>query len=174
MPSCPTLPTSRQLAEELDVASGELCTPDRLPSLLEAVRAVPDPRTAHLVTHSWPMLLGLAACATLCGIRSVRGVIRWARGQGAGILAVLDVPGGDADRLPAATTLTRALARVDGDALDTATARSSRRTRPTHWPVSPAIRPCCNWPRTARRYAAPATKPAFSYTCSASTRSIPA
>lgn len=56
----------------------------------------------------------------LCGVRSVRGVIRWASGQGAGILTALEVPDGDADKLPVATTLTRALARVDADALDAA------------------------------------------------------
>jgi predicted transposase YbfD/YdcC len=120
MPSCPTLPTSRQLATELGVDSSELCTPERLPSLLDAVRSVPDPRAPHLITHPWPMLLGLVGCAMLCGIRSVRGVIRWASGQGAGVLAALEVPDGDAFRLPVATTLTRALARVDGDALDAA------------------------------------------------------
>ncbi|MET7858181.1 ISAs1 family transposase [Streptomyces sp. NPDC005318] len=97
-----------------------MCTPQRLPSLLEAVRSVPDPRAAHLVTHPWPTLLGLVACAMLCGVRSVRGVVRWARGQGAGVLAALEVPAGDAARLPVATTLTRALARLDGDALDAA------------------------------------------------------
>jgi hypothetical protein len=66
------------------------------------------------------MLLGLVACAMLCGVRSVRGVVRWASGQGAGILAALEVPDGDPGRLPVATTLTRALARLDGDALDAA------------------------------------------------------
>lgn len=108
---------------ELPGSGAELCTPERLPSLLEAVWAVPDPRTAHLVVHAWPMLLGLVAAAMLCGVRSVRGVIRWARGPGAGVLAALEVPDGEADRLPGATTLTRALARVDGDALDAAIGR---------------------------------------------------
>lgn len=120
MPSCPTLSTTRQLADQLDIPPEELCTPERLPSLLDAVRAVPDPRASHLVTHAWPMLLGLMACAMLCGVRSVRGVIRWAGGQGAGILAALEVPDADPRQLPVATTLTRALARVDGDALDAA------------------------------------------------------
>lgn len=120
MPSCPTLPTSRQLADQLRVAVEELCTPAKLPSLLEAVGAVPDPRSAYLVKHPLPMLLGLVACALLCGVRSVRGVIRWANGQGAGILAALQVPDGDPAQLPVATTLTRALARIDADALDAA------------------------------------------------------
>ncbi|GFH38509.1 transposase family protein [Streptomyces pacificus] len=94
MPSCPTLPTPRQLADQHGLVLEELCTSERLPSLSEAVRAVPDPRTSHPVTHAWPMLLGLVACATLCGVRSLRGVIRWASGQGAGTLAALEVPDG--------------------------------------------------------------------------------
>ena len=113
MPSCPTLPTSRRLAKQHGLAAEELCTPERLPALLDAVRTVPDPRTAHLVAHPWPMLLGLVACALLCCVRSVRGVIRWASGQGAGILAALELPAGDPGKLPVATTLTRAPARVD-------------------------------------------------------------
>ncbi|MFJ9714304.1 transposase, partial [Streptomyces sp. NPDC101234] len=56
------------------------------------------------------MLLGLVACALLSGVRSVRGVVRWANGQGAGTLSALEVPDGAPDRLPVATTLTRALA----------------------------------------------------------------
>ncbi len=94
----------------------ELCTPEMLPSPLDAVRAVPDPRTPHLVTHPWPMLLGLVACALLCGARSVRGVIRWASGQDAGTLAALEVPDGTPDQLPVTTTLTRALARLNAAA----------------------------------------------------------
>jgi hypothetical protein len=120
MPSCPTLPTSRQLADQLGVEVEELCTPAKLPSLLDAVGAVPDPRSAHLVTYPLPMLLGLVACARLCGVRSVRGVIRWANGQGAGILAALEVPDADPTQLSVATTLTRALAGIDADALDVA------------------------------------------------------
>ncbi|MGW1165999.1 transposase family protein [Streptomyces sp. NPDC001153] len=97
-----------------------MCTPAKLPSLLEAVGAVPDPRSAHLVTYPLPMLLGLVACALLCEVRSLRSVIRWANGQGAGILAALDVPDGDLAQLPVATTLTRALARIDAHALGAA------------------------------------------------------
>ncbi|MEU6370907.1 hypothetical protein ABZ876_35645 [Streptomyces sp. NPDC046931] len=36
------------------------------------------------------MLLALVACARLCGVRSVGGVLRWDRGQSAGILAALE------------------------------------------------------------------------------------
>lgn len=47
-------------------------------------------------------------CAILCGMRPVRGAIRWARGQGAGILATLEALDGDSAQLPVATALTRA------------------------------------------------------------------
>lgn len=73
MPSCPTLPAACQLVDQLGVTPEEWCTPQRLPSLLDAFRTVPDPRAPHLVTHAWPMLPGLVACAMLCGVRAVRG-----------------------------------------------------------------------------------------------------
>ncbi|MFD0507766.1 transposase family protein [Streptomyces chiangmaiensis] len=79
MPYSPTLPTLHQLTEQHGLAAEGLRTPETLNSLLDALRSVPDPRAAHLVTHPWPMLLGLVACALLCGVSSVRGVIRWAR-----------------------------------------------------------------------------------------------
>ncbi|MFI6663226.1 hypothetical protein ACIBL8_48050 [Streptomyces sp. NPDC050523] len=48
-------------------------TSEHLPSLLEAVRNVPDPRTPHLLTHAWPILPGLLARAMPCGARSMVG-----------------------------------------------------------------------------------------------------
>ncbi|MFF8366970.1 hypothetical protein ACF05F_33890 [Rhodococcus erythropolis] len=59
MTSSLTLPTSRQLNVERE----GLCAPDTLPSLLDAVRSVSDPRAPHLIMHPLPMLLGLVACA---------------------------------------------------------------------------------------------------------------
>jgi hypothetical protein len=43
MPSCTTLPVSRQLAARLDATTDELCASERLPSLLDAVRKVALP-----------------------------------------------------------------------------------------------------------------------------------
>lgn len=51
---------------------------------------------------------------------SVRGVMRWAAGRSTGILAAPQVPDGDPGRLPVISTPTRALARIDADALDAA------------------------------------------------------
>ncbi|WP_406729622.1 ISAs1 family transposase [Streptomyces sp. GD-15H] len=62
----------------------------------------------------------MVACALLCGVRSVRGGVRWAHGQGASTLAALEVPDGDPGQSPMTTTLTRTLARVGADALDAA------------------------------------------------------
>lgn len=121
MPYSPTdtLPGDLDMGE-LTLSTEELLDPPVLGSLVDAVRSVPDPRTAHLVVHPMPILLGLAACAKLCGVVSVRGMVRWARGQGAGVLAALEVADGDPSRLPVATTVTRAFAGVDGDAFDDA------------------------------------------------------
>ncbi|MGW2699927.1 transposase family protein [Streptomyces sp. NPDC001340] len=166
--SCLTLPTSRQLAGQLGIASDELCTPDKLPSLVEAVRAIPDPRAPHLVTHPLPILLGLVACALLCGVSSVCGVIRWAHGQGAGILTPLEVSDGNFGQLPVATTLTRTVARLDADALD-ATGRHVRadphgrpasrdRGHPARAPARRGRQDRARRPRRRRSAAAPARR----------------
>lgn len=124
MPFCPTSTLPGDLGTvELTLTEDELLRPGALASLVDAVRMAPDPRAKNLVTHPLPILLGLTACAKLCGATSVRGMIRWARGQGAGVLAALEVPDGDPARLPAATTVTRAFADLDGDAFDDALGR---------------------------------------------------
>ncbi|MDH6109241.1 hypothetical protein P3T36_000013 [Kitasatospora sp. MAP12-15] len=93
MPFCPTSTLPGDLGTvELTLTEDELLLPGALASLVDAIRMVPDPRAKHLVTHPLPILLGLTACAKLCGATSVRGMIRWARGQGAGVLAALPQP----------------------------------------------------------------------------------
>lgn len=95
---------ARRLADQLGVDPHDLCTPRQLTSLLWTIRDVPDPRAPHLVTHAWPLLLNLVACALPCAARSVRCVIRRACGQGAGAFAASEVPrrlfGPDAKRPP--------------------------------------------------------------------------
>jgi hypothetical protein len=42
MSSCPTLPVSCQLLDQYTLRAEELCTPEHLPSLLDAVRTLSD------------------------------------------------------------------------------------------------------------------------------------
>lgn len=90
MTSCPTLPASRQLAGQLGVDGAELCMPEKLPALLDAVRTVSDRRAACLVMRPLPMLFGLVVAALLCGVPPLCGVLRWVHGQDAGVLAAFE------------------------------------------------------------------------------------
>jgi predicted transposase YbfD/YdcC len=94
-----------------------------LPSLVEALRAVPDPRRAAGRRHNLAVMLSVAVVAVLCGARSLAAIIRWAEGCDPLLLVPLGVPPvalRGPRRLPVATTLGRALDKVDGDALDDA------------------------------------------------------
>ncbi|MGP3973008.1 hypothetical protein ACTWQF_03040 [Streptomyces sp. 8N114] len=169
MPSSLTLPAFRQTVTELCCPAPELCTAEHLPSLLEALREVPDLRAPHLVTPGrccWAGRLRHAVRSALGARRSALG-----GGQGGGILAALEVPGGAPARLPVPTTLTRALARAHGDALDAATGCFVQAHTHDSLAASPGTSRSRSRPRTARRSEAPATRRACSCTCSASTRS---
>jgi predicted transposase YbfD/YdcC len=94
-----------------------------LPSLVEALEAVPDPRRKAGCRHNLGVMLSVAVVAVLCGARSLAGIIRWAEGADPLVLVPLGVPPvalRGPRRLPVATTLGRVLGKVDGDALDDA------------------------------------------------------
>jgi predicted transposase YbfD/YdcC len=109
-----------QLREHHPAAPGEV------PSLLEQLAQVPDPRDSRGVRHALVVVLALTACAVLAGATSLLAVGEWiadAPGQlleqvGAGIDPVLPHRS-----WPAETTVRRLLARLDADALDRAVGR---------------------------------------------------
>lgn len=105
------------------VEPGDLGELPELPTLVEVLAAVPDPRRAAGRRHSLAVMLPVAVVAVLCGARSLAGIVRWAEGADPLLLVPLGVPPAPMHgprRLPVATTLGRALDKVDGDALDDA------------------------------------------------------
>jgi predicted transposase YbfD/YdcC len=116
-----------QLREHHPAAPGEV------PSLLEQLAQVPDPRDPRGVRHALVVVLALTACAVLAGATSLLAVGEWiadAPGQlleqvGAGIDPVLPHRS-----WPAETTVRRLLARLDADALDRAVGRWLADRRP--------------------------------------------
>ncbi|MCX5328000.1 transposase family protein [Streptomyces sp. NBC_00140] len=88
----------------------ELCT------LAEVLDRVPDPRRVRGRRYRIGVLLTLCLVAVLSGATSLACIARFATNSGPGLRRRL----GPAACTPAATTLGRLLARLDGDALDDA------------------------------------------------------
>jgi len=96
------------------------CPPDQmphLPTLAQALEAVPDQRRRHGRRYRLAFLLTLAVVAVLGGAKSLAAIAQWARDADEATLTALDAP---ANRRPAATTIGRAFERIDADALDDA------------------------------------------------------
>jgi predicted transposase YbfD/YdcC len=84
-------------------------------SLVDALRAVPDPRKARGKRHAWPVVLTLIGAALLSGQQGVRAIGQWVRERAEDLRALLRPPRG---RLPSTSTLRRALRAVDLEALE--------------------------------------------------------
>ncbi|MBA2948986.1 ISAs1 family transposase [Streptomyces himalayensis] len=126
-------PALDQLREQPEVVSPEV------PSLLERLAEVPDPRDPRGVRHALAVVLTLTACAVLSGATSLLAVGEWIADPPAHVLQQL---GGRPDpliprrTLPAETTVRRLLARIDPDALDRAVGHwlADRRPKATGTP----------------------------------------
>lgn len=96
------------------------------PALLQALADVPDPRDPRGVIHPLPSLLAVAIAALLAGARSVAAIGEWVADVPATVLTALQVvrdPFTGAHRVPDATTISRVLADLDGEAFDAAIGR---------------------------------------------------
>lgn len=96
------------------------CPPDQLPglpSLVDVLAAVPDPRSALGRRYRLSFLLAVALLAVLGRARSLAAVTQWARNAEPGVIVLL---GGANGSRPSRRTIARALARLDTDALDDA------------------------------------------------------
>jgi hypothetical protein len=100
--------------------------PAQVPTLLQTLALVPDPRDRRGVIHPLASLLAVAVAAVLANARSVAAIGEWIADVPAAILAALGVvrdPLTGIHRVPDATTIGRVLAVLDGDAFDTAVSR---------------------------------------------------
>ncbi|GIH24608.1 ISAs1 family transposase [Acrocarpospora phusangensis] len=92
-----------------------------LPGLAQILSSVPDPRDRRGRRHRIGSLLALCLIAVMSGARSLASIGRFARDSGPAVLTALGLR--CAHSRPAASTIGRLLASLDGDALDTATGR---------------------------------------------------
>ncbi len=91
-----------------------------VPSLLEALAGVPDPRARRGRRYSAATILTFAVCAMLCGARSLYAIAQW--GRDAGTAEVRAALGIDRARTPSVATLFRLFRDLDRDAFEAALA----------------------------------------------------
>jgi predicted transposase YbfD/YdcC len=103
----------------LDPAGGPWV--EAVPVLAEELAKVPDPRRAAGRRHDLVFLLGIVVVAVLAGATSLSGIRRWATGVDPAVLTAL--ARGGPITVPVVSTMSRLLARLDGNAVDDAFAR---------------------------------------------------
>ncbi|MEV4569546.1 ISAs1 family transposase [Nonomuraea sp. NPDC049419] len=113
MPSSPIDVLSRHL-EHVTLTDPSI----DLPTLAAVLDTVPDPRSRRGRRYRLGPLLALTLLAVLGGATSLAQLARFIAGYDPGLRVQLGLP---ATTRPAASTLGRLLARLDGDAFDTAT-----------------------------------------------------
>jgi predicted transposase YbfD/YdcC len=89
--------------------------------LLEALRAVVDPRDRRGIRHQLVSILALAAAAVVTGARSYVAAAQWAANAPAEVLAALEVRVDPRDGrfvVPCESTIRRTLQACDGDQID--------------------------------------------------------
>lgn len=91
-----------------------------LPTLIEALARVPDPRGQRGTRYDFTFLLASSAVAVLCGARSLLGIARWIRGADREVLRALGLRADARWVAPADSTLGRSWRNVDADAVDDA------------------------------------------------------
>ncbi len=97
---------------------GEAVAPGAVPSLLEALAGVPDPRQRRGVRYSVATVLSFSVCAMVCGARSLYAIAQWGREQGAAeVRAALGIRRA---RTPSVATLFRLFRDLDREAFEAA------------------------------------------------------
>jgi predicted transposase YbfD/YdcC len=97
-------------------------------TLLAALQAVPDPRKARGKRYAWPLILTLIAAALVSGQKSVRAITQWSVLHAPEILELLAL---DVPRLPGASTIYRALRKIDIGALEARLAEYNQELPPS-------------------------------------------
>jgi hypothetical protein len=89
-----------------------------VPSLLEALASVPDPRKRRGRRYSAATMLTFAVCAMVCGARSLYAIAQWGREQGsAEVRAALGITRAST---PSVAALFRLFRDLDRDAFEQA------------------------------------------------------
>lgn len=91
-----------------------------LPTLVEALASVPDPRGRRGRRYPFAFLLVTGVVAVLCGVRSLLGMARWIKNADRCLLTALGLDAEAVWAAPADSTLGRAFKDTDADALDDA------------------------------------------------------
>lgn len=103
---------------------GVAAIPQPIPSLLDALAAVPDPRARRGRRYTAATILTFAVCAMLCGARSLYAIAQWGRDQGsADVRAALGITRATT---PSVATLFRLFRALDRDAFEAALAAWAR------------------------------------------------
>ena len=90
--------------------------PVPIPSLLEALAAVPDPRRRRGRRYTVAAILTFSVCAMVCGARSLYAIAQWGREQGsAEVRAAL---GSSRASTPSVATLFRVFRDLDRDTFE--------------------------------------------------------
>ena len=95
-----------------------------IPSLLEALAGVPDPRAQRGRRYSVATVLTFAVCAMLCGARSLYAIAQWGRDSGSA--EVRSALGINRTSTPSVATLFRVFRALDRDAFEAALAGWAR------------------------------------------------
>lgn len=107
--------TEASLAVECEDRRGEMAVTALaglpVPSLLEALRAVPDPRHRRGQRYSQASMLALAVCGMLCDARSLYAIAQWGREREGG--AIASGLGFECGRTPCVATLFRTFRDLD-------------------------------------------------------------
>ena len=90
------------------------------PSLLQALAAVPDPRSRHGRRHPLAAVFALATAAMLCGTRSLYAMAQWGRAQPEPVVRAL---GFTRQQPPGVATLHRVCKALDVDIFATVLAQ---------------------------------------------------
>ncbi len=110
MPSSPIQALARHL-EDMPAQAKSAVMPGTMRDVLDSV---PDPRKRRGIWYGLTGILALAICAVLSGAKSFAEIAEWAADTGRNPLAKAGIG------VPHVSTIQRVLARIDGDAFDTA------------------------------------------------------
>ena len=95
--------------------TADMAATERRESLLEALAAVPDPRSRHGRRYGLAAVLALAVCAMACGARSVYAIAQWGREHRELVCTALGIT---RQTTPDVATLHRLFRRLDVGAFE--------------------------------------------------------